>query len=36
MEANVVSQGKFSKTDNIILAAIGEIDSGTHNLAIVW
>jgi hypothetical protein len=35
MEANVVSLGKSSKTDHIILATIGEIDSGTHNLAIV-
>jgi hypothetical protein len=35
VEANIISLGKSSKTNNIILAAIGEIDSGTHNLAIV-
>jgi hypothetical protein len=36
MEANVVSFGESSETDDVILAAIGEIDSGTHNLSIVW
>lgn len=32
MKANVVFFGEFSKANDIILAAIGEVDSRTHDL----
>lgn len=34
VEANVVSSGKSSETDDIILAAVGEIDRRTYDLSI--
>jgi len=34
VETNVVSLGEPSETDDIILAAIREVDSGTHDLEI--
>ena len=32
MKANIVFFGEFSEANDIILAAIGEVDSRTHNL----
>jgi hypothetical protein len=32
MEANVVCLGELSKSDDIILTAVWEVDSGAHNL----
>jgi len=32
MKANVVFFGEFSEANDIILAAIGEVDSRTHDL----
>jgi len=36
MEANVVSLGKPSKTGDIVLTAIWEVDSGAHDLEMLW
>ena len=32
MKANIVFFGEFSEANDIILAAIGEVDSRTHDL----
>lgn len=34
MEANIVSLGELSKLNDIVLTAVWEVDSGTHDLEI--
>ena len=36
MEADVVSLGKLSKADNIILTAVWEVDGGARDLETLW